>query len=206
MPRSKQLTPRQHAFVTAYIDGGCENASEAYRIAYPISRNWSQHSVAKEAGKMLRHPYIVPLVAAAHEKRDAALTQAVNRYVVSKDSIIREMAAIANSDIRNYLSWGPKSVVIKPSDQLTDMEAAAISKVSFTKAKDGSSTFTFELWNKPNALTSLVRVHDQMALEMAQRGDQTNPEVLQQQEKARKMLMDLLQAMAIPEPLVIDGE
>jgi hypothetical protein len=51
-----------------------------------------------------------------------------------------------------------------------------------------------------------VRVHDQMALEIAQRGDQANPEVLQQQEKARKMLMDLLQQMAIPEPLTVDGE
>jgi phage terminase small subunit len=200
------LTRRQRAFVECYISNGLENAAKAYRVAYPTSRKWSAQAVAEEASKLLRNPKIHPIIEVARAEANRRTEGIIDRYAVSKDRIIRELAAIAFADARSYMKWSDKGVVIKPSDQLSDIEAAAISEITETRGKDGSRTIRLKLGNKVPALACMVRVHDQMALEIAQRGDQANPEVLQQQEKARKMLMDLLQQMGIPEPLTIDGE
>lgn len=49
----KGLTPKQQAFVNAYIETG--NASEAYRRAYPACDKWKEKSIRDNAHILLRY-------------------------------------------------------------------------------------------------------------------------------------------------------
>ena len=45
------LTPKQEAFIQAYIETG--NASEAYRRAYPRSKQWKKKTVWEKASRLM---------------------------------------------------------------------------------------------------------------------------------------------------------
>jgi len=65
-----RLTPRQEAFAMAFVETG--NASEAYRQAYPRSRNWKPETVYSKASHMLADDKVSARVAelkAEHRER-----------------------------------------------------------------------------------------------------------------------------------------
>ena len=70
---------------------------------------------------------------------------------VDADEVLEHVNAIATSDIRDYLSFGPSGVTLKDSSLLTDKQARAIAKVKETVTRDGS-TITFELHDKPKGI------------------------------------------------------
>lgn len=152
------LTPQQQAFVTAYLDGGMKNAAEAYRVAYPTSRKWKAVRVADEASALLSHPGIVPIVAQARAKAAAHLAQAIDRFAVSKERISRELARMAFADARRLFEWDADGVKIKPSDDLSDDEAAAVVEVSHT-VTDKGGTIRVKLGDKRQALMDLAKLH-----------------------------------------------
>lgn len=54
---ANKLTPKQEAFVLAYLQTG--NANEAYRRAYDAG-GMTPQSVEKEAKRLLKHPLVTP--------------------------------------------------------------------------------------------------------------------------------------------------
>jgi len=81
-------------------------------------------------------------------KRIAALRlEAAEKYKLTPNNVMFQTGAILNADIRNYVTWGPGGVTIKPSTELTDEQAAAVEEVSETVTKDGG-TVRVKLHNK----------------------------------------------------------
>lgn len=152
------LTSKQQAFVTAYLDSGMNNASAAYRIAYPTSRKWTIQSVAVQANRLISHPEVRPIILDAKAKAAALASQAPDRYAVSKERISRELARMAFIDPRGLYEWTEKGVTLKSSRDLTDDQAGAVQAVSHTVTKDGG-TIRVELADRRRALMDLAKLH-----------------------------------------------
>lgn len=60
-PNPQELTLKQEGFCQAYVETG--NASEAYRLSYPVSINWKPESVHREACATLDHPKVSSRIA-----------------------------------------------------------------------------------------------------------------------------------------------
>lgn len=85
--KKRPLTPAREAFVAAYLANG-QNATDAYRTAYPRA---TTRTCEVEGGRLLRNPVVKAKIAAALQKR-------LNRYEVTSDRIIEELASIAFLD------------------------------------------------------------------------------------------------------------
>jgi len=96
MPRAT-LTQKQARFVELYLAGG--NAAEAYRQAYSSAA--PSRSVAREGHRLLKHPKIVPFLTAAEAKARAAQVEAANRYAVSRERNVAELARMAHANIED---------------------------------------------------------------------------------------------------------
>src|SRR5262245_39669319 len=69
-PKPARLTAQQQKFALAYVETG--NASEAYRRAYPTSKNWKPGAVHVAASRLLANPHISAKAnAKAHTKENA---------------------------------------------------------------------------------------------------------------------------------------
>lgn len=90
----KPLTPKQERFCQEYLNTG--NGSEAYRRAYPVSRNWKEASLNRKAKEMIDN---VKIMSRLRELRAPAVT----RCQVSLEShlndlkILREAAVSADN-------------------------------------------------------------------------------------------------------------
>jgi phage terminase small subunit len=76
------LTPKQEAFVLAYIETG--NASEAYRRAYPKSQHWKPEAVHVKASELLTNGKVMVRVEALRQKH-------AERHEVTVDSLVDEL-------------------------------------------------------------------------------------------------------------------
>jgi phage terminase small subunit len=134
------MTPRRERFVREYIRD--LNAKEAaIRAGYARAN-------AKQAGSHLLRQADV---AAAIEARLAAEER---RLTVNADRIVRELIRVAFSDIRRYAAWQDGALVLKPLDQLSDDETAAIASYSTGGKGHGPR---IRLHDKKRALRALGR-------------------------------------------------
>lgn len=87
-----KLTPKQRAFVEAYLKNG-ENGAEAYRTAY--NSKASPLDCAREAERVLKSSRIAPIVADARRKAADHLHSVAMDMRVTKERISLELAKIA---------------------------------------------------------------------------------------------------------------
>lgn len=80
------LTPKQEAFVLAYLKSG--NATEAYRTAYN-PKKMSDENIWTEASKLLKHPKVAPRLAQLQSK-------VAERAIVSKEWVISRLVENVN--------------------------------------------------------------------------------------------------------------
>lgn len=85
---NKQLTPKQHAFVLAYLETG--NASEAYRRVYDV-KTWLPATIGNSAYKLLQ---LAPIKARIDEARE----QATNAAVMDRAAVLNLITEIATAD------------------------------------------------------------------------------------------------------------
>lgn len=143
------LTPKQEAFCQAFIETG--NASEAYRRAYNASRMKSDVITVK-ASELLSSGNVAVRVA---ELRHSL----AERCDASNEKVIREVAALAFSDIRKLFN---DDGTVKHVSELDDMTAAAVSSIEVTEmvAEDGTRFGTvkkIKLWDKNSAQERLCK-------------------------------------------------
>lgn len=70
--------------------------------------------------------------------------------------MLRELAQVAFSDIRDYVEWGPGGVRLSESSELGDDVARVVAEVSETTNRHGGS-IKFKLHDKMKALELLGR-------------------------------------------------
>ena len=138
MPKKKKFTPRQDKFMDEYIMKG--NAAEAARNA-----GYSAKTADRIGHKLLRKVEIAEEIA----RRRAEL----RKTSITPERIIREYLRLLNVDMKDYAAWGPDGVKPRPSDALTDDQAAAISEIAETQ-----SGIKIKLHDKKGILGSLARI------------------------------------------------
>ena len=168
-PKDKPLGARQLRFIQEYLVD--LNATQAaIRAGYAIKR-------AKEIGyENLTKPHRSAKIAERQAER-------AQRVGVDADEVLEHLNAIATSDIRDYLSFGPNGVTLKDSSLLTDKQARAIAKVKETVTRDGS-TITFELHDKPKGIDMALKhtgkyAAEKSELSFSEEADQTIREAVQ---------------------------
>ena len=131
MPRVT-LTRKQARFVELYLAGG--NAAEAYREAYSSAA--PSRSVAREGHRLLKHPKIAPFLAEAEAKARAVLVEAANRYAVSRERNVAELARIAYANLEDFTRQVGEERVIDLSGATRD-QLAALQEITVEDYLDG---------------------------------------------------------------------
>lgn len=93
--------------------------------------------------KVVNRPHVRAAIAEALERQTGA----------SRIRICDELAKIAFADLADYCEWGPGVVVVKPSEDLTDEQRAAVSRI--WRTSDGC--IRIETFDKIKALELLGR-------------------------------------------------
>ena len=72
--------------------------------------------------------------------------------------IINELGRMAFSDVRDIVTWEGDAAVFKPSSELTDDQARAISEVYETVSPSGVRTLRVKMASKQQAIDSLAKI------------------------------------------------
>lgn len=135
-PELKPLTPFQRRFVDEFFVD--RNRAAAYRRA-----GGSPNGARQNAHILWQQPEIQVAI----QKRTEELREEVG---VRQERIIEELAALAFSDLRNVLEWGPDGITLRSSEKLDEAAAAAVSEVRQT-----AHGITVKLHSKSDALQKL---------------------------------------------------
>ena len=99
------------------------------------------------------------------QARQQVIDENPKAYKPVVEAAIRELRALAFADIRAVVEWGPDGVAVRPSADLTEAEAAMVSKVKIKTTtrtlKDGATEERVEIelesHSKVAALQTLLR-------------------------------------------------
>lgn len=86
----------------------------------------------------------------------AGLETAIEKYAITKDRILGELAKIAFAQQTDVASWNKDGVIIKDSDKIGDA-SAAVSEVSQSGGGDSPVVVKVKMLDKQQALISLGR-------------------------------------------------
>ena len=163
MERKSELTPKQELFVQEYLVD--RNATQA-----AIRAGYSKKTANQQGARLLAN---VGVKSALRARGAAALA----RMEVTEDMVLQELAAIAFSNIEDFVTWDDTAdgLVVRPSAKIPRHLAGAIESIEdqvlTTTNKDGSRTYSrhkqkVKLYNKLDALKVLseyLGISDNMA-------------------------------------------
>lgn len=151
--KQKRLTGNQAAFINALISGLSQR--EAYKKAYNCT-NAKDKSIDEKASRLLKEDHVW---AKYTELLNQVRQQAEENAVISGERVVEELAAIAFSDIKNYLEYVPDET--KPGRYLyrikdiSNEDTRAILTIKYDKAGNGMPI----LHSKIQALTKLLELY-----------------------------------------------
>jgi phage terminase small subunit len=96
------LTDKQRGFVTEYLRNG-RNGAAAYRTTYSTKASVDVSRV--EAGRLLKHPAIAPLIAKAEERALAATNRVLEQHEINQEDLVSAMIQLVTYDIRDVVAW-----------------------------------------------------------------------------------------------------
>ena len=139
------LTTFQERFCQEYVRSG--NAVEAYKKVITKNRGPVKYRYCCDrAIAIMRFPKVKARI--IELQKDLK-----ERNAVTADAIVKEMARLALSDMRKAATWDANSITLKPSAEIDDDTAAAISEISQTR--DGVKA---KFYDKLGALNSLAKI------------------------------------------------
>lgn len=144
----RKLTPRQLMFVDEYFARRF-NATEAYLAVYTTVK--SNKVAGVNAARLLAKDHVAAEIARRQEE-----AREQNRDVVAR--IRKELEASAFANIGNYLTFGPKGVVLKHSKDMTEEVLAGVAEVTET-VTDRGGTVRFKIQDKLKALELLMKYY-----------------------------------------------
>ena len=152
----KPLTPKQEKFVQGLFAGLSQR--EAYKQAYNAVK-MKDKSIDEKACVLAKEVKISSRLKAL---QDEVIEEIKAKNIITVEEILTEYAKIARADIKDYLKFGMKDIVVEGADgrrinmpvqiievkDSEEVDGSLISEVSISK--DG--TFKFKLHDKLNAL------------------------------------------------------
>ncbi len=139
---TKKLTPKQAQFVKEFLVD--LNGTAAARRA-----GYSAKTAEQQGYQLLQKTSVKKAVAKAMQARS-------ERTEITADQVLKELALIGFSDMRDFASWGPDGVKLEESGELTEDQARAVAEVSETKTEHGG-TVRFKLHDKRASLVDIGR-------------------------------------------------
>src|SRR5690242_5329316 len=136
------LNDRQARFVAEYLVD--LNATQA-----AIRAGYSARPAYSAGERLLRNVEVAAAIAEGRAARS-------RRTEVTQDRVVLELARVAFGDPRRVMGWGPGGVVLRPSAELTDEEAAIVAEASQTVTEAGG-TIRLKTVDKLGALKLLGR-------------------------------------------------
>jgi phage terminase small subunit len=147
-----KLTPKQEAFVRAYLETG--NASEAYRRAYD-AEGMKPETIKVKACELLKNGNVSVTVAKRQEK-------IAERHNITVDKIVRELATLGFSNMLDYMTIPADGDAFVDLSKLSREQASAIQELVVEDYKDGRGEdardvkrIKFKLYDKKAALVDL---------------------------------------------------
>ncbi len=135
-----KLTPKQSRFVEEYLVD--LNATQA-----AIRAGYSEKTAAVIGCQNLIKLNIAEAIQAGADNRS-------RRLEISQDRVVLELAKLAFSDLREFATWGPATVLLRDSEELDDNAAACVQEVSRTATALGCN-IKFKLHDKCPAIKML---------------------------------------------------
>jgi phage terminase small subunit len=182
MPRpisnTMPLTPRQQRFVEEYL---CDlNGKQA-----AIRAGYSPKTAEVQAAQTLR----IPKVQAA---LSAALARRSQRTAITQDTVLRELAVLAQSDIRDYVIDDQGNVQLREGAPEGAMRAISSLKKRIVHTENALIyETTLTLWNKP---ASVRMAGEHVGLFKGR--EQPPPDIHVHMDTARERLSDRLDHLA----------
>lgn len=142
-----KLTKRQEAFAQHYAIEG--NATAAYRAAGYSTKGKPEtsHVKAQEVRKKVKVAARIETLTARKVKR------AEDKFDITVDRILDELAAMAFYDPADYFAWSQGGVILKSSDEMTERQRRAITAV--TQKKGQTNSIRLEFGSKQAALEKI---------------------------------------------------
>jgi hypothetical protein len=138
----KKISPQHELFALIYAANSCRNAAEAYKQVYPKTKE--QHA-NRHASRLLKRKdidnYLRRVIAARNKK-----------YKVTADKIIKELASIAFTSIKDFYDAKGNPI---PIQNLPDTVAASIKG----KKADGFGIANTSVNSKIKALDLLAKIN-----------------------------------------------
>ena len=136
-----ELPPKQARFVDEYLID-LNGTKAAVRSGY------KKTNAVKQASEILTNPKVAAAI-------DAGKRVIAKRLRINQDEVIKELCRVGFSDITDFVSFSSRGVTLKESATLTKDQRRAISEVSESSTKDGS-TIKFRLHDKVKALLGIL--------------------------------------------------
>ncbi len=124
------MTIKQRKFADHYLADPKRRANRAYDMAYGRGPEKSANAARVGGCRMLRNPRIAAYI----QEREHEVTRKLQqKYEISEERIIRELARVAFTNMGDVADWGADGVVVKDSSKLAPEAAAAVQEVSQTQ-------------------------------------------------------------------------
>jgi phage terminase small subunit len=141
VPRTQGLTPKQERFIEEYlIDLNATQA--ALRAGYS----------AKTAGAIGKENLQKPPIREEIRRRRK---QQARETRITANRVLKELACIAFSDLRDFASWGSAGFVLKDSTRLPFGKSRCVALVAQSRTANGGESIRFKLHDKVKALKLL---------------------------------------------------
>lgn len=142
MSESAGLTEKQEAFCQEYLLD--LNATQA-----AIRAGYSEKTAGSIANQLRKEDAIQARLTELMEARS-------KRTEVTQDRVLMELARLAFSNMRDFVTWGPDGVSLKPSAELEDDDARCVAEVYQSVTQHGGS-LRFKLHDKLGALRDIAK-------------------------------------------------
>lgn len=177
--KSDNLTDPQERYVQELLIG--KSQREAYRLAYPKSVKWKDSAVDSNASTLLANTKVQQRFS---ELKAVIAKKAEAKYMVTAERITEELARIAFSDIKDFLTFRTgKTVVGYDDDGEPIIDYAKIIDVMDSESVDGKviqeisvdakGTFKFKLHSKLDAIEKLNKMMGAYVEKKEEKIDQT---------------------------------
>ena len=165
MKRGQQPRPEsmRDAFIREYLADPHRNGKQA-----AIRAGYSPKTAESQASRLLRSVKVRTILDRADAEAVVAVAKVIDRYAVTKERVVEELAKLAFSDIRQIVNFGPThkevttldgevrkvpGVTIIASNEIDAAAAAAIAEVSETRGG-----IKVKLADKRSALMDLAKL------------------------------------------------
>ena len=137
--QTQRLTDRQRRFVEEYLVD-CNATAAAARAGY------SEKGGQARGSRLRGLPHVRQAI-------EAAMAERSQRVGITQDRVVAELARLAFADMRDIAAWGDGGVRLRPSEALTEDQAACVSEIVETPGKG----VRVKLYGKTQALSALAR-------------------------------------------------